>query len=161
MNLLFVILSIFSGSEEGDPLKKLLKQYNKETVPYIYVNEVDSLGNYHLLDSRETVEYDVSHLHGAQCVGYDSFNIQEVLNMVPNKQDTIVVYCSLGIRSEDIGEKLQEAGYTHVYNLYGGIFEWKNEEKEVYDSENEVTEEVHAFSVDWGKWLCKGVKIYK
>ena len=117
---------------------------------------MDSLGNYHLLDNRETVEYDVSHLHGAQCVGYDSFNIQEVLNMVPNKQDTIVVYCSLGIRSEDIGEKLQEAGYTHVYNLYGGIFEWKNEEKEVYDSENEVTEEVQCVFCRLGQVVVQG-----
>jgi len=33
------------------------------------------------------------------------------------------VYCSLGIRSEVIAKKLKKAGYTNVFNLYGGIFE--------------------------------------
>ena len=38
----------------------------------------------------------------------------------------IIVYCSIGVRSEDIGEKLKELGYTKILNLYGGIFDWKN-----------------------------------
>jgi rhodanese-related sulfurtransferase len=114
-----------------------------------------------LLDSRENREFEVSHLKDASYVGYDSFNIMTVLELVPDKQDTIIVYCSLGIRSEDIGEKIQDAGYTHVYNLYGGIFEWKNKDKLVYTGQDIVTEEVHAFSIDWSKWLYKGIKIYE
>ena len=71
-----------------------------------------------------------------------------------------MVYCSIGIRSEDISEKLKKAGYTNVYNLYGGIFEWKNRNYPVVNPENEVTEKVHAYSKQWGQWLHKGKKVY-
>ena len=71
------------------------------------------------------------------------------------------MYCSLGIRSEDIAEKLKKVGFTNVRNLYGGIFEWKNKDFKVYDINNNETENVHAFNNEWGKWLKKGVKIYE
>lgn len=161
MNILLILVSLFFGSSDGDPLKKLLKHYNTESVPYVYVEQVETFTNYHLLDSRETREFEVSHLRDAVYVGYDSFNLETVLNLIPNKQDTVIVYCSLGIRSEDVGEKLQDAGYSHVYNMYGGIFEWKNKDKVVYNSLGIPTEEVHAFTKDWGQWLHRGIKVYK
>ena len=71
-----------------------------------------------------------------------------------------MVYCSLGIRSEDVAEKLKKAGYTNVLNLYGGIFEWKNNDFTIYDSEEKETENVHTFDEAWSKWLTKGIKIY-
>ena len=51
-----------------------------------------------------------------------------------SKSDTIVLYCSIGYRSEKIGEKLVEMGYGHVFNLYGGIFEWVNRDLPVYNA---------------------------
>ena len=53
-----------------------------------------------------------------------------------------------------------QAGYSNVKNLYGGIFEWKNEGHPVYDSEGKETEKVHAFSKHWGKLLKEGKKVY-
>ena len=44
--------------------------------------------------------------------------------------------------------------------MYGGIFEWKNKGFKVFDSEEKETENVHAFSKEWSKWLKKGVKVY-
>ena len=113
-----------------------------------------------LLDAREQNEYDVSHLKNAVFVGYDSFNLKKTLKKLPNKNTKIVVYCSLGIRSEEIAEKLKKVGYTNVLNLYGGIFEWKNNNYNVFSSEGKATEKVHTFSVEWKKWLLKGEKIY-
>jgi 3-mercaptopyruvate sulfurtransferase SseA len=72
----------------------------------------------------------------------------------------IVVYCSLGVRSENISEKLNAAGFTDVRNLYGGIFEWKNKHNPVFDSEEIETEKVHTYSKNWSKWLTNGEKIY-
>ena len=142
-------------------LSDLLKKYNTESIPYIYQNGLSTLKNKkHLLDSREPKEYKVSHLEEAILVGYDHFDIKTVTDKIKNKQDTIVVYCSLGIRSETIGEQVKAAGYKNVYNLYGGIFEWKNHDHKVYDSNGEETEKVHAFSKEWGTWLKKGDKVY-
>lgn len=155
----FMLLGVFGHSQKT--IKKLLKKFNTESVPYMSVEELampktDAI----LLDSRELKEYNVSHLEEAIHVGYNHFNLETTLKSLPDTSQTIIVYCSLGIRSEDIAEQLKKAGYTNVYNLFGGIFEWKNKDFPVFDAENKETDNVHAFSKDWSKWLLKGTKIY-
>ncbi|MBW1295443.1 rhodanese-like domain-containing protein [Aquimarina litoralis] len=158
---LIVILFPFIGIGQ-DSLNELLEQYNTESIPYITVKELEPIKNDIILfDARELVEYQTSHLKGALHVGYDHFDVNKIVEQNIPKESKIVVYCSLGIRSEDISEKLKEIGYTNVYNLYGGIFEWKNEDNEVVDTNDKETNKVHAFSKEWGKWLLKGKKVYK
>lgn len=129
-------------------------------VPEISVSDLDSVQhNVQLLDARERNEYEVSHLEDAQWVGYDDFDLERVANLP--KDTAIVVYCSVGYRSEKVVEQLQAAGFTNVQNLYGGIFEWANEEKSVVDPKGEPTNKVHAFDRVWGVWLNKGKKVYK
>lgn len=111
-----------------------------------------------LLDTRTQAEYNVSHLAGAKFVAYDRFDVRHLKGV--SKQTPIVVYCSVGYRSERIGEKLQEAGFVHVQNLYGGIFEWVNQGYAVYNSAGK-TNQVHAYSKTWGIWLQKGEKVYE
>ena len=53
-----------------------------------------------------------------------------------------------------------QEGYTNVYNLYGGIFEWKNANFKVVDTLGNNTEKVHTFNKTWSKWLQKGKKVY-
>ena len=138
----------------------MLKTMIKETVPTITVAELSKkdLSQMVLLDSREKKEYEVSHLKNAKWVGYDDFKLSRV-NDVP-KDASIVIYCSVGVRSEKIGEKLIAAGYTNVKNLYGSIFEWVNEGYPVYNTNGKPTDRVHAYSKTWGIWLKKGVKVY-
>lgn len=140
-------------------LDALLKQYNTEKIPYIFVEELKEIQESAvLLDAREQEEYEISHLQGATCVGYDHFKIKNFTKQNLPKDTLIVVYCSLGIRSEDIAEKLKKKGYTNVRNLYGGIFEWKNKGNVVLDTTDSKTEKVHAFSEEWSKWLTEGEK---
>ncbi|TYB79143.1 rhodanese-like domain-containing protein [Bizionia myxarmorum] len=160
--ILFVIIGIASiNMHAQDSLSRLLSRYNTQDIPYFSVQELAMpKTNYKILDAREPNEYQVSHINNALFVGYKHFQLEEVLKEIPNKQDTIVVYCSLGIRSENISRKLKNAGYTSIYNLYGGIFEWKNNDFPVYNLKNKETDSVHAFSRMWGKWLEKGEKVY-
>lgn len=111
------------------------------------------------LDAREPREYAVSHISGAISVGYDHFELKNLPTNLP-KDQRIVVYCSVGYRSEKVTEKLQKAGFTNVSNLYGGIFEWANHGLPVVNQKG-VTNEVHAYSRSWGVWLKKGKKVYK
>lgn len=109
-----------------------------------------------ILDARERSEFDVSHIKGAEWVGYDDFELNRVK---ADKNDEIIVYCSVGYRSEKVGEKLKDAGYKNVHNLYGGIFGWKNDGNDVVDSNGHATEKVHAYNKSWGKWLTSGEKV--
>mgnify|MGYP006131199637 CR=1 FL=1 len=98
-----------------------------------------------LFDAREKVEFETSHIKNALFVGYDKFNLEKTNTKIPNKNDKIIVYCSLGIRSSTIAIKLKKAGYTNVLNLYGGIFEWKNSGYRVYNRDEKETEKVHTY----------------
>lgn len=160
--LLFVCIGISISGFAQKKLSKLLKQQNTESIPYISVEDLKTeKEDVILLDSREQKEFNTSHLKDAICVGYDSFNLDIIKPKLPNKDSKIVVYCSLGIRSEDVAEKLKKAGYSNVYNLYGGIFEWKNNDLEVLNSQEHPTDSIHTFNKAWSKWLKKGVKVYE
>jgi rhodanese-related sulfurtransferase len=130
----------------------------KESVPFVSVTQLRQLPAPVLLDTREASEFAVSHLRGARLVGYNTFSLATVRN-VP-KDAPIVVYCSVGARSEKIGAQLQQAGFTNVRNLYGGIFEWVNEGQPVVKAANEPTDRVHGYSRTWGIWLKHGQPVY-
>lgn len=110
------------------------------------------------LDAREKEEFTVSHIPGALWVGYDDFELSRTSTL--DKNTPIVVYCSVGYRSERIARKLKKAGFTDVSNLYGGIFHWVNEDHPVVDEHGE-TQRVHTYNEKWSKWLLKGEKVYE
>ena len=160
----FLLLnSIFMSAQTPKDQKgfdKMVDGLISSTVPVISVEDLDQQGleTYHLLDAREWGEFQTSHLEGATWVGYN--NLQETVIASLPKDKPVVVYCSVGYRSEKIGEKLEEMGFSNVLNLYGGIFDWVNHGKPVVNSQGESTEKVHAYNKKWGKWLKKGEKVY-
>lgn len=161
---LILFLFVFQQSIAQKTLDELLQQYNTRSVPYISVEGLRALQmneNVVILDTRETPEYTVSTIKNANCVGYTNFSIDTISEKNISKDTPIVVYCSLGIRSEEIGEKLQKAGYTNVKNLYGGIFEWKNKGYPILNRKKAETDSVHAFSKAWSKWLQNGIPVFE
>lgn len=137
----------------------MLHTLYKETVPLMSVIELKKQPDAVLLDTRTKAEYDVSHLPHARWVGYDDFGMNRVEGI--SKNANIVVYCSVGYRSERVGEKLLEAGYQRVHNLNGSLFEWVNEGNPVVDNHEKPTKRVHAYSKLWGIWLNRGEKVYE
>ncbi len=156
-----VVVLVFQLGNAQETLQKVLDKHNDHSILYINVEELDKDSNVVLLDARELKEFKTSHINNAVLVGYDNFKIKEITKEIKNKNQKIVVYCSIGIRSETIAKKIKEAGYTNVYNLYGGIFEWSNNEFPLINSKGTATKKVHTFNKDWSKWLLKGEKIYE
>ena len=111
-----------------------------------------------ILDIRSQEEFQVSHLPNARLISYDDFSPVD-LQSIP-KDAEVIVYCSVGYRSEKIGEKMIQQGFTQVKNLYGGIFQWKNEGLEVVNRNNLATDSVHTYNEKWSKWLTNGIKVY-
>jgi len=104
-----------------------------------------------LLDTREREEYDVSHIPNAHYSSFDNFDIAPYLSMP--RDTTIVVYCSIGYRSEKIGEQLEAAGFTNVFNLWGSLFEWANQDLPLVDKDGQPTRQVHTYNKAWSKWV--------
>ncbi|MCP9755646.1 rhodanese-like domain-containing protein [Lacihabitans sp. CCS-44] len=160
--IIFILLSIFQSlavSAQSKSFDVLLRGLIKKTVPIIKVQELKAKNTeVVLLDARELNEFEVSHLKNARHVGFNSFSLESIKD-IP-KTAPIVVYCSIGVRSEKIGEKLIAAGYTNVKNCYGSIFEWINQGNEVVDMQNKPTQKIHAYNKKWGVWVNKGEKVY-
>lgn len=122
------------------------------STPLISVEELKNIQNdVFIFDARKREEYEVSHIKGARYVGYDDFD-EARLEGIP-KDAKIVVYCSIGYRSEKIGDKLQKLGYSRVSNLYGSIFEWVNQGFEVVNLAEEPIKKVHTYNSKWSQWL--------
>ena len=112
-----------------------------------------------LLDTREWEEYAVSHLPGAIHVGYKSFHESAVADLPEDAE--IIVYCSVGKRSEEIGVRLKKMGFSDVQNLRGGIFDWTNRGYPVVDTSGTEVCRVHPYSLMWGIWINKCEKTYE
>ena len=156
----FILLLISTITSCGQKtFDEKMESLYKKTVPLIKADSLKpKLAGVVILDTRSEEEYQVSHINGARFVDYDNFEVEQVKDVSKNQE--VIVYCSVGYRSERVGEKLQKAGYTHVKNLYGGIFGWKNEGFEVVGMNNLPTDSVHVYNRLWGRWLFKGTKVY-
>jgi rhodanese-related sulfurtransferase len=159
VTILVVFFSSIGFAQHSIP--KVLEKLNAKSVPYMKVNELQAKNNFILLDARETKEFNVSHIKGSIHVGYDYFDSKKVTALLKDKNATIIVYCSIGVRSEKIGERLLKLGYKNVFNLYGGIFEWKHQGGKVVNNQNVETDEIHTFNKEWSVYLTKGKKVYE
>ncbi len=155
--LLILMVLHACGQEDFD--SHVQKLY-EGTVPLVRSSELlaKPSDNIVILDTRTVEEYEVSHIAGSRLIDYDSFKKADVKD-IP-KDAEVIVYCSVGYRSERIGEKLQKLGYANVKNLYGGIFDWKNKGHEVINRVGQPTDSVHTYNFAWSKWLFNGVKVY-
>lgn len=111
-----------------------------------------------LLDTRTPQEWAVSRLPAARVVDVQAFEVAQ-LDSLP-RDTPIVLYCSVGYRSGEVGKKLQEAGFLQVYNLYGGILEWKNSGYPLLTPAGDTTEQVHTYSSYWATFLEEGEAVY-
>jgi len=78
----------------------VLKVMLKHDVKEVTIQEAAIKRHIVFIDAREKKEFDVSHIRNAIYAGYKDFNLA-MLNAV-SKQSEVIVYCSIGKRSEDI-----------------------------------------------------------
>jgi len=157
----FILMTLLMTSACSQPktYEEQLSRLYRNTVPKISTDTVQQqMDQFVLLDTREAEEFAVSHVPNALHVGYDDFDLSKVAHLP--KDTKLVLYCSVGYRSERVGEQLQEAGYQHVYNMYGGIFQWFNERRPVTDAQGDTVQKVHTYNADWGQWVTRGEKVH-
>lgn len=170
MNIAFKILtlSFFVGvfafnlfSQEIDPdYKKMIeRKYEFPTISPDSTSMILDNSNVIFLDTREPAEYNVSHIPNSILFGYDNPNWKAVDTISKDKK--VIVYCSIGVRSQNIAEELKEKGFGDVKNLYGGIFLWADQSREMVDKNNNETSKVHGYNKFWGRWVKKAETVYE
>ena len=154
-----ILTLLFGNCSKKEPLmgwvrnpdfEKKINSYISRTVPLITIEELQKNKNEVIIfDARDLKEYNNSHIEGA--IFFDLQKIKQKRDLLKNKK--IVVYCSIGYRSERKGEELQELGFENVYNLYGGIFEWVNEGLPLRNMDNSETLNIHTYNKNWSRWI--------
>lgn len=75
-----------------------------------------------LWDVRTPLEFQSSHLEGAENVDYQSNFKAEIQTMDKGKK--YLLYCKSGIRSANAMQVMLHFGFSEVYNMLGGITNW-------------------------------------
>ena len=142
-----------SGQKVMNPkFDKKLESLLDHSVPEVSVADISNIiDEIVVLDAREYEEYSISHIPGARYFGDDDKQ-WDILNSI-DKSRTIVVYCSVGYRSEKIARKIKTRGIDNVSNLYGSIFEWINCNLPVENIRGEATDSIHTYNKIWSKWV--------
>ncbi len=78
-----------------------------------------------LWDVRTPVEFQSSHLEGAENVDYQHNFKAEIQTM--DKEKKYLLYCKSGIRSANAMQVMRHFGFNEVYNMLGGITYWIDE----------------------------------
>jgi adenylyltransferase/sulfurtransferase len=111
--------------QEQSP-NKYQVQEKSMSVPEIRVEELkqrlDAGENLFLLDVRDEYEYEISNI-GGQLIPLPELP-KRVNELDANLK--IITVCKMGPRGAKAAQVLHNAGFTHVWNLAGGIHAWSD-----------------------------------
>ena len=79
-----------------------------------------------ILDVREQDEFATGHIRGAKLLPLSTIRPNSAAQLIPDKDQTVLVYCRSGNRSKQASEKLVKLGYTNIIEI-GGINSWPGE----------------------------------
>jgi rhodanese-related sulfurtransferase len=77
------------------------------------------------LDVRTPAEFAEGYIKGARLIDFQSGNFENEIATL-DKNATYAVYCRSGNRSGQAVKVMQDAGFTNVFNMNGGVIEWAN-----------------------------------
>lgn len=98
-----LLLCAFTTTAQESSFNTMVDALISGRVPVLSVEELQTKPNIILLDTRTKAEYDVSHIENAVWVGEKNWDLK---SLKQNKEQTVVVYCSVGYRSEKLVKKL-------------------------------------------------------
>lgn len=85
--------------------------------------------DYILLDTRQVNVYKHDHIPGAICIpdtDITAMSDDDEIKELPDKDQTIIIYCQFGGVSKIAAEKLCDMGYTNIYE-FDGMDYWEGE----------------------------------
>lgn len=87
---------------------------------------IDERDDIIILDVRTQEEFEGGYIKGAILFPSQEVNEETAAQKLPDKDQTILIYCSSGGRSKKVAQQLADMGYTNIYE-FGGINSWPYE----------------------------------
>lgn len=79
-----------------------------------------------IIDVRTPEEFGGEHIEQATNINFYSETFRDTLNAL-DKNKTYLIYCQVGGRSSSALDIMAELNFKEVYNILGGINQWKAE----------------------------------
>ncbi|WP_159021588.1 rhodanese-like domain-containing protein [Formosa sp. L2A11] len=90
-----------------------------------------SLDDVQLVDLRsEEDRFKQGYIINSQHVDYNSATFEQDIKDL-DKTKPVALYCNSGKRSAECAQKLKDAGFVKIFDLRGGISEWKHKGKDI------------------------------
>ena len=117
--ILVLLLSFVMLSCNGQSSK-----YSKSIDAKAFSEKIAATPNPQILDVRTPEEFASDHIDKAININWlgDSFVVD---SKKLDKTRPLFVYCKSGARSQNAVQKLEELGFTNLYQLQGGILKWE------------------------------------
>ena len=91
-----------------------------------FSEEIENNPDAFILDVRTQEEWEEDgHLEGATLIPHSSLESRDS-ELPIDKEETLLVYCRSGNRSQQAAQTLQEMGYIDIIELESGIIGWKD-----------------------------------
>lgn len=131
VSALIALLALGLWLMKADNDRHVLDRDGMVNVGYVHISQEDAMAqmvdgeDYILLDVRTQAEYAEGHIPGAICLPNETIG-SEPPTELPDREQTILVYCRSGRRSAEAAQKLADMGYVNVLE-FGGILDWTGE----------------------------------
>lgn len=86
---------------------------------------MDEQEGYVIVDARTQEEFVTGHIPESICIPNETID-ESVVDLLPDKEQLILIYCRSGNRSKKAADKLVNLGYTNIKE-FGGIITWSYE----------------------------------
>jgi len=97
-----------------------------ETLPATtFAEKIKTTPNAPIIDVRTPEEYLSQHIENAENINWNSDNFDIQIQKL-DKTKPVFVYCMSGGRSKKAAAKLEELGFSKIYDLEGGILKWNS-----------------------------------
>jgi len=132
MNSIKFILVLFIVSSFTSCNSQQKKATDENAVVEVVSTEIFEMvdSKAQLIDVRTPEEFNEGYIKNAVNINFFDDDFLEQMSKF-NKDEAIYIYCRSGGRSGSASAKLEEAGFTKVYDLDGGILQWNEEGKAV------------------------------
>lgn len=89
-----------------------------------FAEKIKELPDMPLIDVRTPGEFAKGHIANAKNIDWNSGNFEQEIAVL-DKSKPVLIYCLSGGRSGSAGKKMRAMGFEYVYELTGGMMQWR------------------------------------
>jgi len=130
IKFILILSLLFLSCTQNSNNKKVVNT-KESVISYISPKELNLKNeNIQLIDIRTPNEFSKGYIKNAKNINLYNRNFLKEINKL-DKNKEIYIYCLSGSRTRSVSKKLEDMGFIKVYDLKGGILNWKKNNLEI------------------------------